>query len=334
MTPTLTPTSREFLDLAATGRPRPAIDFVLEKAAGGQPLDSIIVDVLVPTQVEVGRRWQANVWSVAQEHAATAVVDGVLGAVGLQIPARPTPRGTVLVACVEQEYHSVPARMGVERLRSDGWDVSFLGASLPAQDLQSFVASAEPDAVVLSCTIPLFLPGAARCIAAVADLGLPAVAAGAGFGETSARADRLGASGWIGAGKDPSAVLCGALRPAGPAEGPDAEAVQLEQATEDLVAACMAKLFSSIPEMSSYSERQLAHTRADLRYTLRYLGVALDLDEPELFVDFVRWLAEVLGSRGLPPAVLRTSLDIVAGAVGEAGFARSAALCSSGRERL
>jgi methanogenic corrinoid protein MtbC1 len=323
--------SERFLELATTGRPRPAIDYALELTAGGMSPAGLIIDVLAPIQQHVGTLWQTNTWTAAQEHAATSVVDGVLGALALRAPT--STRGSVLVACVEGEYHSVPARMGVERLRLDGWDVTFLGASLPAQDLQSFAARTEPGVVVLSCTVPLFLPGAARGIAAVADLGLHVVAAGAGFGATSARADRLGASGWIGPASNPTTVLGGPLRPARPVDL-SAVTMQLELQNEDLVAACITEMFVRIPAMSSYNARQLAHTRADLGYILRYLAVSLDVEEPDLFDGFITWLTEVLSSRNVPPAVLDTSLDIVAVVIARAGFAGPAATCASARERL
>lgn len=331
---TLSSTAARFFDLAATGRPRPAIDFALDLRAGGLPLDRLILDVLAPTQHEVGRLWQSNRWTTAQEHAATAVVDGVLGAAALQTPPPLLGRGTVLVACVEDEYHTVPARMGVERLRDDAWEVVFLGASLPAQDLQGFAARTDPEVVVLSCTVPLHLPGAARSMAALADLGLPVVVAGAGFGDTRARADRLGASGWIGPGSNPTDVLRDARRPAAPPPPRHRDAVQLELDADDLISRCMAELAVRRPEMSSYSEGQLAATRVDLGYILRYLGVALDLDEAAVFDQFVGWLAEVLGSRHVPATVLKVSLEIVADILERAELRRPAQICSAASGRL
>lgn len=326
--------AEQMLDLAATGRPRPAIQLALELRARGLSLERLLVEVLGPVQLQVGLLWQTNLWTAAQEHAATAVIDGVLGALSLQAPPPVPPRGQVLVACVEEEYHTVPARMGVERLREERWDVVFLGASLPAHHLQSYAALTEPDVVVLSCTVPLFLPGAARCIAAVADLGLPAVAAGRGFGTTAYRAHRLGASGWIGGDADLTDVLRGSTAPAERAPETHAVAVQLELVAQELISKCLDEMFVRMPMMSSYSSEQMAHTRVDLGYILRYLGLALDLDEIGLFDDFVIWLAEVLGCRRVPAAVLGASLDILATVLVQADLEPPAEICTSARRRL
>lgn len=322
----------EFLDLAAAGRPRPAIAQALRLLDAGYNVEDLIVGLLAPAQREVGLRWQAHRWNTAQEHAATSVIDGVLGAVALHTPVPSPARGAVLVSCVEEEHHSVPARMGVERLRADGWDVTFLGASVPARDLQAFAASTQVDAAVLSCTLPLFLPGATRAIAALADLGVPAVAAGAGFGDTPRRAAQLGASGWIGPVSNPTAVLAGLpAAVTGVSRQREEEAVQLELHADELRESAMDEMSRGIPAMSAYSSRQLARTREDLSYMLRYLGLALDLDEPSMFEDFVAWLSEVLAARGVPGGVLDASLEIVAEVARSSGLVRAARVCTSGR---
>lgn len=325
----------ELLDLAAEGRPRPTIAHALELLDAGNSVEDLIVDLLAPTQREVGLRWQTHRWNTAQEHAATAVVDGVLGALALHTPLPTTTRGSVLVACVEEEYHSLPARMGVERLRADGWDVTFLGASVPADDLQAFAASTHVDAAVLSCTVAIHLPGARRAIGALADLGVASVAAGVGFGDTPRRAALLGASGWIGPASNPTAVLAG-LRPgvARASRERDEESVQLELHATELRLAAMDQMSIRIPAMSSGPVQHLARARKDVANIIRYLGIALDLDEPSLFDDFIVWHSEFLKARGVPVAGLDMSLDIVAEITRGSGFERAAHICISARRLI
>lgn len=330
----LTQQASDFLSLSATGRPGPGIQAALGLLEGGMDVDTLIRDVIAPSQECVGELWESNHWTAAQEHAATAVVDAVLGAVAVEVTPRSERRGTVLVACVEGEYHTVPAWMGVERLRHDGWEVTFLGGSLPAQDLQSFAVAVQHDAVVLSCTVPLFLPGASRCIAALADLGAAAVVAGAGFGSSPRRAECLGASAWIGPDDDATTVLSGRLDPARNTAEVDAGAAELEMQINEIVEECLSEMRILIPQMATYDARQLAHTRADLDYILRYLVVAIMLDDSPLFDDFTRWLAGVLAHRGVPDTVLRSSLDIVTAVTERRGLLHVAALCESARQRL
>ena len=335
MSTVLSATSLRFLELAASGRPRPAIDEARALTVQGMPFDHLLVEVLAPVLREVGRLWQFNQWSAAQEHAATSVIDGVVGAIGLQTPPpRDETRGTVLVACVEGEYHSAAARMGVELLRYDGWDVTFLGASVPAQDLRSFVAQTTPEVVVLSCTFALNLGGASRCVAALADLDVPTIVAGAAFGATDARAVRLGASAWIGGEMSPTAVLRATHSAARPALAVDPESARLELCSAELVEACMAEMFLVLPLMSARSERQLDQARTGLSYILGFLRLTIDLDEVAVFDDFIAWLAALLAARDVPAMVVPLSLQIVADAARRAGRERVAATCLSSRDRL
>lgn len=163
---------------------------------------------------------------------------------------------------------------------------------MPSHDLQAFAANSHVDAAVVSCTVPLFLPGARRAVAALADLGIPAVAAGAGFGVTPRRAAQLGASGWIGPASNPTAVLAGLPATVTGVSSPrQDEAVQLELYAEELHEDAMDEMSRRIPAMSTYSSRQLARTSEDLANILRYLGLTTDLDEPSMFEDFVAWLS-------------------------------------------
>ena len=316
------------LELAGQGQPRPAIALGLGLLTDGVPLQQVIVEVLAAVQREVGRLWESNRWSVADEHAATAVVDGVLGALALEAPVRAPRCGEVLVACAEGELHTVPARMGVELLRIEGWEVTFLGGSLPADDLQRFAAEREPDAVVISCTVPLFLPGARRCFTAVGQLGLPAVAAGAAFGADARRALRLGARGWLGPALDLATVLADHLQPEPVAAPLPREAVTLELEHKTLQAACLSIMVERMPVMAASSAAQLKSTDTDVGYILEFVRIAVDLDEDEIFVTFVAWLSGILASRNVPTSVLDRSLQIISEVLVAQGMEHAARLCA------
>ena len=161
----------------------------------GARTEELILELLAPAEREVGARWARREWNVAQEHAATAVVDAILAMLTLDEDVAPSA-GRVVIACVEGEWHSLPARMAAELLRIRGWDVVFLGPSVPADDLGDHVRHLAPDLVGLSCSVPLFLKGAQRSIDACLAAGTPVITGGAGFGASGRYAARLGAQGW------------------------------------------------------------------------------------------------------------------------------------------
>jgi methanogenic corrinoid protein MtbC1 len=324
-----------FVDALARRDRKAAARQALGLLEAGAPVQELVQGLLASSQAEVGRRWEANQWSVADEHAATAITDAVLGLLAWQIQAA-EDQGHVVVTCAEGEWHSLPARMAAEVLRLHGWQVAFLGASTPADHLRRFVAEVGAVGVVVSCSVPIFLGGAQRSVQAAQSEGVPVLVGGRGFGPDELRARQLGADGWA---PDPAAAarLLGTWRQQPPvvADRPagmrDAEPLELEAVRPELVEAAMNELFLRFPPLAGYSEAQLARTREDLGYILQFLEAALLTDDPRIFLDeFLPWLTRVLTSRGLPAGVVTVGLEAL-GAVLDA-FPRGQELIAQGRQ--
>jgi hypothetical protein len=301
----------------------------------GIAIQELVQGLLGPAQAEVGRRWETNQWGVADEHVATAITDAVLGALAWRIDTV-EDQGHVVVTCAEGEWHSLPARMAAELLRLHGWQVTFLGASTPADHLRRFVAETGAVGVLISCSVPIFLGGAQRSVQAAQSAGVPALVGGRALGPDDLRARRLGASGWAPDAVAAAHLLAGWRRQAPtmagrPAGTSDREPLELEAERPQLVEAAMNELFLRFSPLAGYSEAQLARTREDLAYILQFLEAALLADDPRIFLsDFLPWLTRVLTSRGLPAGVVTVGLEAL-GAVLDA-FPRSQALTEQGRQ--
>ena len=124
-----------------------AIRLAAELLDAGCSVAEVLVDLVAVAQREIGRRWLTGAWSVAQEHAATHVSELVVGAVTAR-HSGPADRGHVVMACVEGEWHALAARIVAEVVRAAGWRVTFLGASVPARHLVSYLHQTGPEAVL------------------------------------------------------------------------------------------------------------------------------------------------------------------------------------------
>ena len=146
----------QFVAAQLAGDRRRALDLISQapSLSGASPSE-VRAHVIRPAQAEIGRLWQTNAISIAQEHMATAISHLALAA--LFDKDRPkTPNGrTVIVACVEGELHEFPARLVADELDVAGFEVRFLGASVPTDHLLSFIDREKPDLVVLSATLAL-----------------------------------------------------------------------------------------------------------------------------------------------------------------------------------
>jgi methylmalonyl-CoA mutase cobalamin-binding subunit len=220
----------------------------------------------------------------------------------------------VVVACAEEEWHVMPARMFAEQLRAAGWDVVFLGASTPAEHLQRFVAAEPPAAVAVSCTVPIHLHGARRAISASHAAGVPVLAGGAAFGAAPNRAAAIGADAWAPALDGAIATLSRWVSNKPPLAAPlvdDAPALAAGAERPLIVERAMSALASRFPPLANYTGWQLARTREDLDYILRFVEASLLTGDDSVVTSFASWLTSVLAVRGLPDGTVALGIDVL-----------------------
>jgi methanogenic corrinoid protein MtbC1 len=301
------------LELIQARRRDDAVELV--RSAAREAGLAVTVKLLAEVQRQVGDLWQHNELTVADEHAATAITDLALAAACLEAQRRRhAPEGTVVVACAEEEWHVMPARMFAEQLTAAGWDVVFLGASTPAEHLQRFVAAERPAAVAVSCTVPIHLHGARRAISASHAVGVPVLAGGAAFGTDPARAAAIGADAWASTLDDAAAALSRWASNRPPLAAPrvdDAPALAAGAERPLIVERAMSALASRFPPLADYTASQLARTREDLDYILRFVEASLLTGDDSITTVFASWLKSVLAARGLPDGIVPLGIDVL-----------------------
>jgi methanogenic corrinoid protein MtbC1 len=310
--------AEHYLSLIGDGDERGASELAVALLDGGTPAQRIIVDLIGPSQARVGELWAANEWSVAREHSATAVNERVLAVLAARTTIRPS-RGRITLACVDGEWHGLPARMLAELLCLDGWRVDFLGASVPGRHLITHLHQTGPDAVALSCMIPTRLPRAHAAITACRAAGVPVIAGGRGFGPGGRYAERLGADAWAAAGEEAVTRLADDWPPPYVSDVPfldsdsflgDEEYTHLVRSRPQLIATAMSRLPATYPVAHHYDHGQLEATAEDLGHIADFLAAALYVGEEQIFTDF-EWTEGVLAVRGVPEAALRAGLRLI-----------------------
>ena len=113
-------------------------------------LDDALTKVLAPALVDVGERWAAGELSIAQEHLASATVRAALQK--LLADARANVRGVAVLACAPDEQHEIGLMMLAVLLRSDGWQVAYLGAATPLDDALELAATIGASALCFSAS--------------------------------------------------------------------------------------------------------------------------------------------------------------------------------------
>lgn len=290
---------RSFVDLLESADRVGAIAMARRLLDEGVAVEVLLEDLVCPAQVEVGKRWQSATWDIGREHAATSVSEAVIAALALEVPAT-AHRGTMVVACVDGEWHSLPARVLAEVLRVHGWDVKFLGAATPTPHLIRYLNDEGPDALAISCSVPFSLGGARSVIEASRQSGIPVLAGGRAFGDTPHRAELLGANAWCRtASEAPKAVESWPVVVTGAPplvhEG-FAELTPLVSMTDQLVSSAGEELLARRRQVEQSDGLFDEPLHAELRTIVLFLQSALLCDDVSVLADYCAWL-ESLGER-------------------------------------
>jgi methanogenic corrinoid protein MtbC1 len=128
----------------------------------GHRLDSFLESLILPAMTEIGLRWQDDRISVADEHMATAVCRRAAFRFLEDFePAVPLKR-VVSIACVPGDGHDFGAELAARYLEIRGWNVFFLGHSMPDADLAEAVEKNRSQALLLSISMTAFAPAFQR----------------------------------------------------------------------------------------------------------------------------------------------------------------------------
>ncbi|MGQ0845442.1 MAG: cobalamin B12-binding domain-containing protein [Sporichthyaceae bacterium] len=306
--------SRSYWDALSRGDRATAIAVARQARDSGASVEEILSSLVCAAQVQVGKKWAANEWSVAQEHIATSIGEDVLAVLAAEIDA--PAQGSAVVTCGEGEWHALPARVLAESLRLAGWRVHYLGASIPTPHLAQQLQDVGPDLTAISCSISTSLPRVRSMIEASRGAGIPVIVGGRGFGAGGRWASALGANAWAPTAAAAVEVLSDPTWPtytvpAPPLPAPDDATEQLAAMRQTLVERSHARLGELFEPMATYNRHQLDRTVEDLGHILDFLGAALFVDDPSLFVDFAVWLGEILVPRGVPLAAARLGMEAI-----------------------
>jgi methanogenic corrinoid protein MtbC1 len=155
----------DYLAALLHGDRRAALALMVERGVRlGARVEDLHSAVIQECQREIGRLWQENVISIAQEHQATAISQLVLAHLYDLAPRAADNQKRVLVACVEGELHDFPARLVADALDLAGFEVRYLGANVPTRSLLALVRSQPVDLIALSVTMAFNVPAVREAV--------------------------------------------------------------------------------------------------------------------------------------------------------------------------
>lgn len=159
--------AQEYLEALLRGERQIASRLILEAVARGVAVKDIYLHVFQRTQYEIGRLWQINRISVAQEHFCTAATQLIMSQLYPHIFRTERVGRRLVATCVGGELHEMGVRMVADFFEMAGWDTYYLGANAPADSIVRTLEERRAHVLGISATITFHVSAVAELIARV-----------------------------------------------------------------------------------------------------------------------------------------------------------------------
>lgn len=152
------------------------VEFVLSKLSKGEiDVVTLYTQVLTPSLNEMFCKDKQREVCIWEEHVRTSIVRTVMECCYPYLieernkRLKQSTKGKVIVVCPTEEYHEIGARMVADIFTLSGFDVVFVGANTPQDDILEAISYVMPLYVVISVTNYYNLVAAKRTITKILD---------------------------------------------------------------------------------------------------------------------------------------------------------------------
>jgi MerR family transcriptional regulator, light-induced transcriptional regulator len=159
--------AQKYLDALLRASRREASQMVMDAVDRGTSVRDVYLHVFQRSQYEIGRLWQSNQISVAQEHLCTAATQLIMSQFYSFIFRTERKNRRAVAACVGGDLHEIGIRMVADFFEMDGWDTFYLGADVPSDSVVQTVIDREAHVLAVSTTLLTHIGSLAELIAAV-----------------------------------------------------------------------------------------------------------------------------------------------------------------------
>jgi len=147
-----------FLAAQLQGDRREGLRLIMEDGLeAGHSVPELHLGVIRASQHVIGEMWERNEISVAREHVASSLAQLALAQLYPHLPRTESLGYKAVVACVQGEHHDLAARMASDFLEIAGFEVVFMGADVPPDEVVAMTEESGAVVVALSMTVSLHL---------------------------------------------------------------------------------------------------------------------------------------------------------------------------------
>ncbi len=163
----LSPLAHQYLEALRRGERQVASQIIMDAVESGTTVQDIYLHVFQSVQYEIGRLWQTNRISVAQEHYCTAATQLIMSQLYPLIFAAEKHGRTLVATGVAGDLHELGVRMVADFFEMGGWHTYYLGANTPHAAVIAAVLERKADVLAISATMPYHIDGIRELITMV-----------------------------------------------------------------------------------------------------------------------------------------------------------------------
>ena len=130
-----------------------ALRYHLEKAAVELTEPRLMEELVIPLVDRIGSGWENGKIRIVHEHAASSVIRAFLENLHVGEPLDGNAP-SIVIGTPSGQSHEIGACIAANTAASEGWNVLYLGAGLPAEEFAAAVALKSSSAVALSLVYP------------------------------------------------------------------------------------------------------------------------------------------------------------------------------------
>jgi MerR family transcriptional regulator, light-induced transcriptional regulator len=159
--------AEQYLQILLRGERHLASPLILNAVESGISVKDIYLHVFQRSQYEIGRLWQMNEISVAQEHYCTAATQLIMSQLYAYIFSTQRLNHALVATCVGGDLHEIGIRMVADFFEMAGWDTYYLGANTPSSSILQELKTRNAEVLAISATMTFHVRAVKELITAI-----------------------------------------------------------------------------------------------------------------------------------------------------------------------
>ncbi|HYE63056.1 MAG TPA: cobalamin-dependent protein [Phycisphaerales bacterium] len=173
---------------------------VQETISQGVSAETILADLFWPAHETIEKLHKSDQMTAVTYQMATRLLRMLVDQQAARLKVPTIRERTVFAACGPSQGEELAGQMAVDMLEANGFDVTFTGGGIPADEIMAEVQARRPDILLLFASAASDLPGIRRIINNLRENGACAntriLVGGGVFNRADGLAEEMGADLW------------------------------------------------------------------------------------------------------------------------------------------